>query len=111
MHMQNFIAGALENSGQHQGRNTLTMQSADNRHGACGAKPNHLSCENHHWFQQKCNQLSLCQLLHNLFPSNPLVRHENHQMIEIIADLIFDLIGIRILGGNHNFRGFLSQLL
>lgn len=26
MHMQNFIARALENSGQHQGRNTLTMQ-------------------------------------------------------------------------------------
>ena len=30
---------------------------------------------------------------------------------EEVADLIFDLIGIRILGGNHNFRGFLSQLL
>ena len=32
-------------------------------------------------------------------------------MIQEIADLVFDLVGVRILGSNHDLCSFLSQFL
>ena len=55
--------------------------------------------------------LSVCQLRSDFLPGDSLFRHENHHVIEEITDFIFNLIGIGIFRGDHDFRGFFSQLL
>ena len=53
--------------------------------------------------------LSVRQLLGDLFPGDVLFCHKYHAVIQEITDLIFDLIGVRILGGDDDLRCFLSQ--
>jgi hypothetical protein len=42
------------------------------------------------------------QFLHDIVPADIPVRHDHHQVIEIIRDLIDDLVGTRILGGDDD---------
>ena len=55
--------------------------------------------------------LSSGKLIGDLLPCNALLHHQDHQMIEQVGNLVFDLLGIRILGGNDNFRRLLSYFL
>ena len=51
------------------------------------------------------------QLLHDVLPGDLLLGHDDHQMIEIVGDLVDDLVGIGILGRDDDLGILLSQLL
>ena len=57
------------------------------------------------------DSLPVCQFLRDIFPGDPALGHQNHQMVQEIRRLIFDLLRVRILGGDDNLRSLLAAFL
>ena len=56
-------------------------------------------------------RLTICKLCSDFFPGDIFLCHQDHHMIQEIADFIFDLIGVGIFGSDHNLGRLLAQIL